>query len=198
MISSDATHSRTFTSLLGFLSSYFGRTSTVLRLYLQLNKFWFRRELKSIKFIYRVSDAPLSYNIRIINLPTFNILDAVLSLLYFRMRYFLDNGKICVVRDNLEVDRKCYQGNLWIKRLGMVASLPTKLNAHSVNFVLPSDIWDHKRRYLPNERRIRRTYLPALKECIIFLLEPLRHSKYRRQHHLSLCCPQCHRQTYYT
>ena len=70
---------------------------------------------KTIKMRYHVLNSPSPYNITIIR-PKFNVLEAVLFMLYLTMQYTLDYRRVGVMKGDQEVARKFYQNVLGIKR----------------------------------------------------------------------------------
>lgn len=69
-----------------------------------------------IKVKYLVIDAPISYNMIIVH-PYFNQLDAILSTLYWCMKYALHGIHVGFVQGDQEIDKKCHVGSLKLKRI---------------------------------------------------------------------------------
>lgn len=90
--------------------------------------------VKTIKVNYFEVNFPCSYNM-IIRRPTFNVLRKVISMLYLTMKFSLNKGRIRVVKEDQNVERKCCQDTLRINRALMAFNMLYRQNTHNVSFV---------------------------------------------------------------
>lgn len=97
-----------------------------------------RKECEYSKKCYTVINAsPLQH---LIDRPSFNALEAVLSTLYFTMKYILSNKQVGLIKGNQELARKCYRDGMKLKKKNNTQSIQSTVT-HKVHFV---DLGPHR------------------------------------------------------